>query len=147
MARCMPCSERSLRKRADALPVCSISRKRALWFIMVYALMNVSCAKSSLNSLSPQVRLRKNRRTGDWYFFTNWSKALVFLNTTTCATSDISLSWLIYFRRSFLRFFLPAALPKGRLCRCLFSGKRSSGKDQHHLFSVVCCLLSIGRCP
>ena len=114
---------------------------------LVYALMNVSCAKSSLNSLSPQVRLRKNRRTGDWYFFTNWSKALVFLNTTTCATSDISLSWLIYFRRSFLRFFLPAALPKGRLCRCLFSGKRSSGKDQHHLFSVVCCLLSIGRCP
>ena len=50
----------------------------------------MSCAKSSLNSLSPQVRLRKNRRTGDWYFFTNWSKALVLRNTTTCATNELS---------------------------------------------------------
>ena len=43
--------------------------------MFVYALINVSCARSSLNSLSPQVRFRKNRRMGDWYFSTNWSKA------------------------------------------------------------------------
>ncbi len=87
-------------------------RKEAM---LVYALINVSCARSSLNSLSPQVRFRKNRRMGDWYFPTNWSKALVFLNTTTCATNDISLSWLIYFRRSFLRLlhYLSLQVRKG----------------------------------
>ena len=37
------------------------------------------------------------------YFCTNWSKALVFLNTTTCATNDISLSWLIIFVHSKFR--------------------------------------------
>ena len=38
------------------------SRKETMF---VYALINVSCARSSLNSLSPQVRFRKNRRMGD----------------------------------------------------------------------------------
>ena len=57
--------------------------------------MNVSCARSSLSSLSPQVWFRKNLRTCDWYFLTSWSNACLLCNTTTWVTSDISLSELI----------------------------------------------------
>lgn len=54
---------------------------------LVYAFIKVSCAKSSLSSVSPNVWCRKKRLMGDWYFLTKVSNARVFLKTTTCATN------------------------------------------------------------
>lgn len=64
---------------------------------LVYAFIKVSCAKSSLSSVSPNVWCRKKRLMGDWYFLTKVSNARVFLKTTTCATNAMSLIWLILF--------------------------------------------------
>ena len=58
---------------------------------LVYAFIKVSCAKSSLSSVSPNVWCRKKRLMGDWYFLTKVSNARVFLKTTTCATNAMSL--------------------------------------------------------
>lgn len=66
---------------------------------LVYAFIKVSCAKSSLSSVSPNVWCRKKRLMGDWYFLTKVSNARVFLKTTTCATNAMSLIWLIFILR------------------------------------------------
>ena len=62
-------------------------------FVMfTYALIKVACARASLNCSSPNVWFKKNRRTGDWYFLTSWSKARLLWKTATCVTRAMSLS-------------------------------------------------------
>ena len=56
----------------------------------VYAFRNVSCARSSLSWLSPNVWLRKNRLTLDWYLHTSRSNARLSRNITTRATRYVS---------------------------------------------------------
>lgn len=51
---------------------------------LVYAFIKVSCAKSSLSSVSPNVWCRKKRLMGDWYFDQSIKRPGVFKDHHLC---------------------------------------------------------------